>query len=70
MPAYSARLKGLFWLVVCVLSWGGLFPVAKRTLVFLDPFALADGRPVYAASDTLLQGFAALGRAVRILRPS
>jgi drug/metabolite transporter (DMT)-like permease len=44
MPVSSGRLKGFLWLVVCVLSWGALFPVAKRTLAVLDPFALASLR--------------------------
>ena len=37
-----------------MLSWGGLFPVAKRTLVFLDPFALASLR--YALGIVLFIG--------------
>jgi diguanylate cyclase (GGDEF)-like protein len=33
-------------------------------LIGLDPFTRVDNRPVYTASDALLQGFATLGRAV------
>lgn len=39
-----ARAWGIFGLVLAVASWGGLLPVAKRTLAVVDPFALASLR--------------------------
>jgi drug/metabolite transporter (DMT)-like permease len=37
-------LKGLVWLGIAIVSWGGLFSVAKRTLPVLDPFFLGSVR--------------------------
>ena len=36
--------KGLAWLGIAILSWGALFPVAKRTLPVLDAFFLGSAR--------------------------
>lgn len=44
MVARANLLPGLAWLGLAVLSWGALFPVAKRTLPVLDPFFLASLR--------------------------
>jgi drug/metabolite transporter (DMT)-like permease len=37
-------LKGIVWLGIAIVSWGGLFSVAKRTLPVLDPFFLGSAR--------------------------
>jgi drug/metabolite transporter (DMT)-like permease len=37
-------LRGLGWLGISILSWGGLFSVAKRTLPVLDPYFLGSIR--------------------------
>lgn len=44
MPPQQHLLRGIGWLAVAILSWGGLFSVAKRTLPVLDPFFLGAAR--------------------------
>ena len=46
----TLKLWGVIGLVLAVLSWGGLLPVAKRTLVVLDPFALASLRYIFGTA--------------------
>ena len=44
MERQTHPLKGLAWLGVAILSWGALFPIAKRTLPVLDAFFLGSVR--------------------------
>jgi drug/metabolite transporter (DMT)-like permease len=40
----SSLFKGVAWALAAVLSWGPMFPLAKRTLTAIDPFALGSIR--------------------------
>jgi len=51
LPSHHNLLRGIAWLGIAILSWGGLFSVAKRTLPVLDPFFLGSAR--YAAGVLL-----------------
>jgi drug/metabolite transporter (DMT)-like permease len=44
LPSQHHLFRGIAWLGVAILSWGGLFSVAKRTLPVLDAFFLGSAR--------------------------
>jgi drug/metabolite transporter (DMT)-like permease len=48
----SSLLRGLAWAGLCVLVWAPMFSVVKRTLPYLDPYALGTVR--YAVGIVLL----------------
>ncbi len=44
MTSQPRLFKGVAWALAAVLSWGPMFPIAKRTLSAIDPFALGSIR--------------------------
>jgi drug/metabolite transporter (DMT)-like permease len=55
-------LKGIVWLGIAIVSWGGLFSVAKRTLPVLDPFFLGSIRYAFGVLLFIAILWAAEGR--------
>ena len=39
-PTSPSLLFGSLFMLVAAIAWGGMFPVAKATLQFVDPFFL------------------------------
>jgi len=55
-------LRGLAWIGVCILVWVPLFPLAKRTLPYLDAFALGSVRYLFGVALFVLLVVALEGR--------